>query len=71
MAVERANRIIFSVISKTLLNLQKGKWVDELPRVVWPHNTTDSRATGFTPFELLYGEEAMLPKKSNTKACVP
>jgi len=59
-AVERANRIIFSAISKTLLNLRKGKWVDELPRVVWSHNTTVSRATGFTPFKLLYGEEAML-----------
>jgi len=47
-AVERANRIIFSVISKTLLNLRKGKWVEELPRVVWSHNTTVSRATGFT-----------------------
>jgi len=62
-AVERANRIIFSAISKTLLNLRKGKWVDELPRVVWSHNTTVSRATRFTPFKLLYGEEAMLPEE--------
>jgi len=62
-AIERANRIIFSAISKTLLNLRMGKWVEELPRVVWSHNTTVSRATGFTPFKLLYGEEAMLPKQ--------
>ena len=62
-AVERANKIIFSVISKTLLNLRKGKWVEELPRVVWSHNTTVSRATGFTPFKLLYGEEAMMPEE--------
>jgi len=62
-AVERANRIIFSAISKTLLNLRKGKWVDELPRVVWSHNTTISRTTGFTLFKLLYGEEAMLPEE--------
>jgi hypothetical protein len=27
---------------------------------VWSHNTTTSRTTGFTPFKLLYGEEAML-----------
>jgi len=59
-ALERANRIIFFAISKTLLNLRKGKWVDELPRVVWSHNTTASRETGFAPFKLLYGEEAML-----------
>jgi hypothetical protein len=49
------------VISKTLFNLCKGKWIEELPKVVWSHNTTVSRAIGFTPFKLLYGEEAMLP----------
>jgi IS30 family transposase len=59
-AVERANRAVFSTISKTLFNLHKGKWVEELPKVVWSHNTTASRTTGFTPFKLLYGEEAML-----------
>ena len=30
---------------------------------MWSHNTTASRTTGFTPFKLLYGEEAMLPKE--------
>jgi hypothetical protein len=58
-AVERANKIVFSTISKTLFNLYKGKWIEELPKVVWSHNTTVSRATRFTPFRLLYGEEAM------------
>ena len=62
-AVERANRVIFSAISKTLFNLYKGKWVEELPKVVWSHNTIASRTTGFTPFKLLYGEEAMLLKE--------
>jgi transposase InsO family protein len=61
-AVERVNRIVFSAISKTLFNLRKGKWIDELPKVVWSHNTIVSRTTGFTPFRLLYGEEAMLPE---------
>ena len=55
--------MIFSVVSKTLFNLRKGKWVEELLKVVWSHNTTTSRMTGFTPFKLLYGEEAMLPKE--------
>ena len=31
--------------------------------MVWSHNTTTSRMTGFTPFKLLYGEEAMLPEE--------
>jgi hypothetical protein len=34
---------------------KKGKWVDEMPKVVWSHNTTTSRETSFTPLRLLYG----------------
>jgi hypothetical protein len=33
----------------------------ELPSVVWSLRTTPSRATGFTPFFLVYGTEAILP----------
>ena len=62
--VERANRVIFSTISRTLFNLRKGKWVEELPKVVWSHNTTASRTIGFTAFKLLYGEETMLLEES-------
>jgi hypothetical protein len=58
-AVERANGLMFSGIKKCLFDQKKGKWVDELPRVIWSHNTTVSRATGFTPFRLLFGTEAM------------
>jgi hypothetical protein len=36
--------------------------VEELPKVVWSHDTMASRTTGFTPFKLLY-EEAMLPEE--------
>jgi hypothetical protein len=37
--------------------------VDELPKVIWSHNTTVSRSTGFTPFRLLFGTEAMTPEE--------
>jgi hypothetical protein len=30
---------------------------------MWSHNTTVSRATGFTPFRLLFGTEAMTPEE--------
>jgi hypothetical protein len=62
-AVERTNGIICTGISKCLVGLSKGKWVDELPKVVWVHNTAVSRSTNFTPFKLLYGEEAMTPEE--------
>jgi hypothetical protein len=37
------------------------RWMKELPSVVWSLRTTPSRATGFTPFFLVYGVEAILP----------
>jgi hypothetical protein len=59
-AVERANGIICTGVSKCLVGLPKGKWVDELPKVVWAHNTIVSRSKNFTPFKLLYGEEVKM-----------
>jgi hypothetical protein len=61
--VERANDKIFTAIKKMLLDDKKGKWADLLPEAVWALNTTECRATGFTPFRLLYGSEAMIPQE--------
>jgi hypothetical protein len=43
-------------------NSKKGeKWIHELPHVVWGLRTQPSKATGQTPFFLVYGSEAILP----------
>jgi hypothetical protein len=34
--------------------------------VVWSHNTTASRSIGFTPFKLLFGDEAITPEEAKT-----
>jgi hypothetical protein len=34
--------------------------------VVWSHNTTTSRSTGFTPFNLLFGDEAITPEEAKS-----
>jgi transposase InsO family protein len=63
--VERANSMILQGLKPRIYNdLNKfGKrWMKELPSVVWSLRTTPSRATGFTPFFLVYGAEAILPK---------
>jgi transposase InsO family protein len=60
-AIERVNVMIFSGIKKCLYDQKKGKWTDELLKVIWSHNTIVSRATGFTLFRLLFGTEAMTP----------
>jgi hypothetical protein len=46
-------------IMKLIFNQPRGKWPDELIKVVWSHNTTASRSTGFTPFKFLFGDEAI------------
>jgi hypothetical protein len=62
--VEHANGMILQGLKPRIYNdLNKfGKrWMTELPSVVWSLRTTPSRATGFTPFFLVYGIEAILP----------
>jgi hypothetical protein len=49
---------------RSIFNLPKGKWPDELVMVVWNHNTAVSRSTGFIPFKLLFGDEAITPKEA-------
>jgi transposase InsO family protein len=62
--VERANGMILQGLKPRIYNeLNKfGKrWIKELPSVVWSLRTTPSRATGFSPFFLVYGADAILP----------
>jgi hypothetical protein len=66
--VERANEIIITGIMKSIFNQPKGKWPDELIKVVWNHNTIVSRSTGFTPFKLLFDDEAITPKEARTSS---
>jgi hypothetical protein len=37
------------------------RWLAELPNVIWGIRTQVSSATGFSPFFLFYGSEAVLP----------
>jgi hypothetical protein len=37
------------------------KWIAELPHVIWGLRTQVSSATGYSPFFLVYGSEAILP----------
>jgi transposase InsO family protein len=64
--VEQANEIIITGIMKSIFNLPKGKWLDELVKVVWNHNTVVSRSTGFTPFKLLFSDEAITLEEART-----
>nr|CAE03705.3 OSJNBb0034G17.13 [Oryza sativa Japonica Group] len=62
--VERANAEILKGLKTKTFNILKkhgDSWIEELPAVLWANRTTPSRATGETPFFLVYGAEAVLP----------
>ncbi|XP_024028934.1 uncharacterized protein LOC112093845 [Morus notabilis] len=58
--VEAVNKII-KVTLKRRLDAYKGKWADELPKVLWAYRTTSRTTTGETSFSMAYGVEAILP----------
>ena len=57
---DTANKVIMNGLKKRL-DVAKGKWVEELPHVLWTYQTTPRRSTGETPFSLMYGAEAVIP----------
>lgn len=62
--VERSNALVLSGIKPRLiepLECTPGCWLAELPSVLWSVRTTPNRSTGYTPFFLVYGAEAILP----------
>jgi len=62
--VERANDLILQGLKPHIFDMLKkfaGRWVEELPAVLWSLRTTPNRSTGLTPFFLTYGSEAVLP----------
>jgi hypothetical protein len=46
-----------------LHNDTKGKWPNQLPKVILGLNTTETRCAGFTPFKLMYDAEAVTPQE--------
>nr|ABA99479.1 retrotransposon protein, putative, unclassified [Oryza sativa Japonica Group] len=64
--VERANAEILKGLKTKTFNILKkhgDSWIEELPAVLWANRTTPSRATGETPFFLVYSAEAVLPSE--------
>ena len=58
------NKVIVNGIKKKLDDT-KGKWVEELPHVLWTYRTTPRRSTGETPFSMAYGAEAVIPLETS------
>ncbi|RVW42765.1 hypothetical protein CK203_079964 [Vitis vinifera] len=56
---EATNKTLITALKKSLKT--KGKWVEELPGVLWAYRTTPGQPTGNTPFALAYGMDAVIP----------
>jgi transposase InsO family protein len=70
--VEKANGLVCAGLKKRLLRPLKraaGAWVEELPSILWSLRTTPNSSTGYTPFFLLFGAEAVLP--TDLRYCAP
>ena len=57
---ETVNKVIVNGLKKRLDDA-KGKWIEELPYVLWTYRTTPRKSTGKTPFSMTYGAEAVIP----------
>ena len=56
---EAVNKVIVNEFKKRLDDA-KGKWVEELPHVLWTYRTTSCRSTGETHFSMTYGAETII-----------
>ena len=54
------NKVILNELKKRLDDV-KGKWVEELPHVLWTYRTTPRKSTEEIPFSMTYGTEAVIP----------
>jgi hypothetical protein len=69
--VECSNGMILQGLKPRIfdrLEPNDGKWVKELPSILWAFLTTSSRATSHTPFSLVYGFDVMLPTEVEHKS---
>jgi hypothetical protein len=69
--VECSNGMILQGLKPRIFDRLKsyaGKWVKELPSVLWALRTTPSHAMTHTPFSLVYGSEATLPTEVEHKS---
>ncbi|MCO5581932.1 hypothetical protein L7F22_035821 [Adiantum nelumboides] len=62
--VEKANGIIAGIIRKMVESKPK-HWDNFLDWAIWAYKTTYRDATQFTPFHLVYGQEALQPIELN------
>nr|CAN69047.1 hypothetical protein VITISV_022345 [Vitis vinifera] len=67
---EATNKTLLNAL-KRKLERAKGKWMDELPGVIWAYRTTSRRPMGATPFTLAYGAITQYNKRARPRFFQP
>lgn len=57
---EATNKVLVSIIYKSC-GVEQEDWEERLLAVLWAYRTTYKVTTGHTPFQLMYGQEAVVP----------
>jgi transposase InsO family protein len=55
-----SNKVLIKILKKSIKDNPR-RWHEKLSEALWAHRTSRHGATNVTPFELLYGQEALLP----------
>jgi transposase InsO family protein len=58
--VEAINKVLITMLRR-MIGIHKTSWQTMLFLVLWAYQTSVKSTTGFTPFRLVYGVEAILP----------
>ena len=58
--VESINKVLVIMIRRTI-GVHRSNWHNMLFSALWAYRTSVKTSTGFTPFQLVYGLEAVLP----------
>jgi len=58
--VEAINKVLVVMIRR-IIGIHRSNWHNMLFSVLWEYRTTVKSSTGFTPFQLVYGLEVVLP----------
>jgi hypothetical protein len=65
---EASNKALIKLIKKKI-DEQPRRWHEVLSEALWAHRVAWHGATKVTPFELVYGQEGVLPIEVNLQAC--
>jgi transposase InsO family protein len=65
--VKSSNKTLIKLIKKKIEENPR-RWYEVLSKALWAHRISRHDATKVTPFELVYGQEAVLPVEVNLDA---